>query len=36
MIPAEFVTESTLMVQAVALTAGRDINMFHYWFFQPR
>jgi hypothetical protein len=36
MIPAEFVTESTLTVKQVAITAGRDVNMFHFWFFQPR
>jgi hypothetical protein len=36
MIPAEFVTESTLTVKQVAVTAGRDVNMFHYWFFQPK
>jgi hypothetical protein len=36
MIPAEFVTESQLTVKQVAITAGRDVNMFHYWFFQPR
>jgi hypothetical protein len=36
MIPAEFVTESQLTVKQVAITAGRDVNMFHYWFFQPK
>lgn len=36
LIPAEFVTESTLMVKQVSITAGRDVNMFHYWFFQPK
>jgi hypothetical protein len=36
MIPAEFVTESTLTVKQVAITAGRDVNMFHFWFFQPK
>jgi hypothetical protein len=38
LIPAEMVTESSLTVkQAVtAGTAGRDVNMFHYWFYQPK
>jgi hypothetical protein len=36
LIPAEFVSESTLTVKQVALTAGRDVNMFHFWFFQPK
>ncbi|HKA91659.1 MAG TPA: hypothetical protein VKE22_28545 [Haliangiales bacterium] len=36
LIPAAHVTESTLTIKQVALTAGRDVNMFHYWFFQPK
>ncbi len=36
LIPAEAVTDSTLTVKQVALTAGRDVNMFHFWFFQPK
>ena len=36
LIPAEFVTESTLTIKQVSITAGRDVNMFHYWFFQPK
>jgi hypothetical protein len=36
MIKGDFVTESTLTVKCVALTAGRDVNMFHFWFFQPK
>ncbi len=36
LIPAEFVTESSLTIKQVAITAGRDVNMFHYWFFQPK
>jgi hypothetical protein len=36
LIPAEFVTESTLTVKQVSITAGRDVNMFQYWFFQPK
>ena len=36
MIPAELVTETTLTIKQVAATAGRDVNMFHLWFFQPK
>jgi len=36
LIPAEFVTDSTLTVKQVSITAGRDVNMFRYWFFQPK
>jgi hypothetical protein len=36
LIPAASVTDSTLTIKQVALTAGRDVNMFHYWFFQPK
>jgi hypothetical protein len=36
LIPAEHVTDKTLTVKQVAITAGRDVNMFHYWFFQPK
>jgi hypothetical protein len=36
LIPAAHVTDSTLTIKQVALTAGRDVNMFHYWFFQPK
>jgi hypothetical protein len=36
MVPAEMVTESSLTIKQVALTAGRDVNMFHYWFYQPK
>jgi len=36
MLPAEFVDQSTLTVKQTSITAGRDVNMFHYWFFQPK
>jgi hypothetical protein len=36
LIPAEFVGESTLTIKQVSITAGRDVNMFRYWFFQPK
>jgi hypothetical protein len=35
MIPAEHVTESSLTIKQVAVTAGRDVNMFHIWIYQP-
>jgi hypothetical protein len=36
MIPAEMVTEATLLVRQSSVTAGRDINMFHIWVYQPK
>ena len=36
MIPGEQVTESTLTIKQIALTAGRDVNMFHIWVYQPK
>jgi len=36
LIPAPFVTDSTLTVRQSALTAGRDVNMFHLWVYQPK
>jgi hypothetical protein len=36
LIPAEHVTDKTLTIKQVSLTAGRDVNMFHFWFFQPK
>ncbi len=36
MVPAELVTDSTLTVKQMALTAGRDVNMFHIWVYQPK
>lgn len=35
MIEAEHVTESSLTIKQVAVTAGRDVNMFHIWVYQP-
>jgi hypothetical protein len=36
MIPADTVTDSTLNIKQMALTAGRDVNMFHIWVYQPK
>lgn len=36
MIPAEAVTDGTMMVRQQSITAGRDINMFHIWVYQPK
>ena len=36
MIPPESVTEGTLLVRQLSITAGRDINMFHIWVYQPK
>lgn len=36
MIPAEAVTEGTMIVRQQSITAGRDINMFHIWAYQPK
>ena len=36
MIPVEAVTEGTLIVRQQSVTAGRDINMFHIWVYQPK
>jgi hypothetical protein len=36
MIPAEAVTDGTLLVRQSGVTAGRDINMFHIWVYQPK
>jgi len=34
-IPGEYVTEPTLKIKQVPITAGRDVNMFKLWFYQP-
>ena len=34
-IPAEYVTEPTLRIKQVPITAGRDVNMFKIYFYQP-
>jgi hypothetical protein len=36
MIPPESVTDGTLLVRQQSITAGRDINMFHIWVYQPK
>src|SRR3569623_690095 len=36
LIAAEHVKEGTLLVRQQSITAGRDINMFHIWVFQPK
>ncbi|MFI5288302.1 MAG: hypothetical protein ACHQ17_01565 [Polyangia bacterium] len=35
-IPAELITKDKVTVKQNAGTAGRDINMFRYWFYQPK
>ncbi|ACY16112.1 hypothetical protein [Haliangium ochraceum] len=35
MIEGEHVTEDSLRLKQVAVTAGRDVNMFHIWVYQP-
>jgi hypothetical protein len=36
MIPVEAVTDGSLIVRQQSITAGRDINMFHIWVYQPK
>jgi hypothetical protein len=36
MLPAESVTDGTILVRQQSVTAGRDINMFHIWVYQPK
>jgi hypothetical protein len=36
MIPPEYVTAESLIVRQQSITAGRDINMFHIWVYQPK
>ncbi|MCE9573714.1 MAG: hypothetical protein K8W52_11215 [Deltaproteobacteria bacterium] len=36
MISADHVTDSVITIKQVALTAGRDVNMFHIWVYQPK
>src|SRR6185503_12905874 len=36
MIAPEHVTGDSLMVRQSSITAGRDINMFHIWVYQPK
>ncbi|MCB9527968.1 MAG: hypothetical protein R3F65_12000 [bacterium] len=35
-IPAQYINSPTLHIKQVMLTADRDINMFRYWFYQPK
>lgn len=35
-IPAQYINAPTLQIKQVMLTADRDINMFRYWFYQPK
>ncbi len=35
-IPAQHISTDTIHVKQVMLTADRDINMFRYWFYQPK
>jgi hypothetical protein len=36
LIAAQHITDSTLTIRQSALTAGRDVNMFHIWVYQPK
>lgn len=36
LIPAELVTDTSLIIRQQSITAGRDINMFHIWVYQPK
>jgi hypothetical protein len=36
LVPAEFVNDATVTIKQIAVTAGRDVNMFHLWFYQPK
>jgi hypothetical protein len=36
MIASENVTDGTMLVRQQSVTAGRDINMFHIWVYQPK
>jgi len=36
LIAATHVTDSTLTIRQAASTAGRDVNMFHIWVYQPK
>jgi hypothetical protein len=36
LIAAEHVKDGTLLVRQQSITAGRDINMFHIWVYQPK
>jgi hypothetical protein len=36
MIPGNLITKDKVTIKQIAGTAGRDINMFRFWFFQPK
>ncbi|HET6614062.1 MAG TPA: hypothetical protein VFG83_18815 [Kofleriaceae bacterium] len=36
LIAAEHITAKTVTVKQAAITAGRDVNMFHIWAYQPK
>jgi hypothetical protein len=36
LIAAEHVTDGNLIIRQQSVTAGRDINMFHIWIYQPK
>jgi hypothetical protein len=36
LIPAEHVTDGGVTIKQRSITAGRDINMFHIWAYQPK
>ncbi len=36
LLAAEHVTDGTLTIRQAAVTAGRDVNLFHIWVYQPK
>lgn len=34
-VPAQHISTDSVKIKQVMLTADRDVNMFHYWFYQP-
>ncbi len=36
LVAAEYVTDGSLIIRQQSVTAGRDINMFHIWVYQPK
>ena len=36
LIPAELITDTSIIIRQQSITAGRDINMFHIWVYQPK
>jgi hypothetical protein len=35
-IPGELIGKANVTIKQLAATAGRDINMFRFWFYQPK